>query len=75
MGTGADIGPYRIWTFTAPEGTAAGELRELVLRARGWPAPNSRSPWWVPWSTTTRFHLRRRETTAAVHKVRQRRNS
>ena len=35
VGTGADIGPYRIWTFTAPEGTAAGELRELVLRARG----------------------------------------
>ena len=34
VGTGRDIGPFRLWTFTAPEGVAAGELRELVQRAK-----------------------------------------
>ena len=35
LGTGVDIGQFRLWTFEAPEGTSAGDLRELVLRARG----------------------------------------
>jgi alanyl-tRNA synthetase len=35
IGTGNDVGRYRLWTFTAPEGTSAGDLRELVLRGRG----------------------------------------
>ncbi len=35
LGTGVDIGPYRLWTFTAPEGVVAGDLREIVLKARG----------------------------------------
>ena len=35
LGTGVDIGPYRLWTFEAPSGTNPGELRELVMRARG----------------------------------------
>jgi len=35
IGTGIDIGPYRMWTFVAPEQTDPGELRSLVLKARG----------------------------------------
>ena len=35
LGTGVDIGVYRLWTFEAPEGTNPGELRDLVLRAKG----------------------------------------
>jgi alanyl-tRNA synthetase len=35
IGTGNDIGRYRLWTFTAPEGTSSADLRELVLRGRG----------------------------------------
>ena len=34
IGTGADIGPFRLWTFKAPAGVSAGELRDLVVRAR-----------------------------------------
>ena len=35
LGTGVDIGAYRLWTFEAPEGTNPGELRDLVMRAKG----------------------------------------
>ena len=35
LGTGVDIGVYRLWTFEAPDGTNPGELRDLVLRAKG----------------------------------------
>jgi alanyl-tRNA synthetase len=35
IGTGADIGPFRLWSFVAPEGVAANELRDLVTRAKG----------------------------------------
>ncbi len=34
MGTGQEVGPVRFWTFTAPEGTDAGGLREMVTRGR-----------------------------------------
>ena len=34
LGLGHEIGPVRFWTFTAPEGTDAGSLRELVSRGR-----------------------------------------
>ncbi|HET7900686.1 MAG TPA: alanine--tRNA ligase [Candidatus Nanopelagicales bacterium] len=34
LGTGEDIGGVRVWTFTAPEGTDAGGLREMVTRGR-----------------------------------------
>ena len=35
IGTGADIGVYRLWTFVAPADLTKGNLREVVLRARG----------------------------------------
>jgi alanyl-tRNA synthetase len=34
VGTGRDIGAFRLWTFTAPEGVAANDLRDLVQRAK-----------------------------------------
>lgn len=34
VGTANDIGKFRIWTFVAPHELAAGDLREVVLRAR-----------------------------------------
>jgi len=34
LGTGRDIGPYRMWSFRAPDGTSGGDLRGLVSRAR-----------------------------------------
>ena len=39
LGEGVDVGPYRLWSFVAPEGTSAGDLRELVLQGRGKAAP------------------------------------
>jgi len=35
IGEGRDIGEFRLWTYRAPDGTSAGDLRELALRARG----------------------------------------
>ena len=35
IGEGTDIGAFRVWTFVTPEGTSAGDLRDLALRARG----------------------------------------
>ncbi len=34
MGRGEDIGDFRLWTFRVPDGVAAGDLRQMVLRAR-----------------------------------------
>ncbi len=34
LGSGAEVGPYHLFTFAAPEGTSAADLRELVLRGR-----------------------------------------
>ncbi len=34
MGSGTDVGRYRLWAIEAPEGLNGGELRELVTRAR-----------------------------------------
>jgi alanyl-tRNA synthetase len=34
IGVGEEVGPVRVWTFTAPEGTDPGGLRELVTRGR-----------------------------------------
>ena len=34
IGEGRDVGPYRVWTFVAPEGTSPGDLREMVIRGR-----------------------------------------
>jgi len=35
IGLGEDIGPIRVWIFQAPDGIDAGELRELVMKAKG----------------------------------------
>lgn len=35
IGEGEDIGPVRIWTFVAPAGVGANDLRELVTKAKG----------------------------------------
>ena len=34
IGEGRDLGPIRLWTFEAPEGTSGGDLRELVTKAK-----------------------------------------
>ena len=34
LGVAQEVGPVRLWTFTAPEGTDAGGLRELVTKGR-----------------------------------------
>lgn len=40
LGSSTDIGDVRVWTFKAPEGTAAGDLRELVQRGLGMTRPD-----------------------------------
>lgn len=40
IGEGRDIGDYRVWTYRAPDGTSAGDLRELAMRARGSARPD-----------------------------------
>jgi alanyl-tRNA synthetase len=40
IGEGRDIGPYRIWTYRAPEGVSAADLRELALRGRASARPD-----------------------------------
>jgi alanyl-tRNA synthetase len=35
LGLGQDFGPFRLWTFTAPEGTSPNDLRDLLVKARG----------------------------------------
>ena len=40
MGTGLDIGPVRLWTFTAPGEMMARDLRDVVLKARGMTRPD-----------------------------------
>jgi len=40
IGEGRDMGPFRIWTYRAPEGTGAGDLRELALRGRATARPD-----------------------------------
>jgi alanyl-tRNA synthetase len=39
IGEGRDIGPIRVWSFAAPEGTSGSDLRELVMKAKGRNAP------------------------------------
>ena len=39
IGTGVDVGEFRLWTFTAPAGSTARDLRELVLKGRGMARP------------------------------------
>ena len=34
MGSGEDIGQFRLWTFRAPDGVSGGDLRQMVLRGR-----------------------------------------
>jgi alanyl-tRNA synthetase len=34
IGAGEDLGSVRVWAFTAPEGTDAAELREMVTKGR-----------------------------------------
>jgi len=34
IGEGRDFGPFRVWAYRAPDGLAAGDLRELATRAR-----------------------------------------
>jgi alanyl-tRNA synthetase len=40
IGEGRDLGPFRIWTYRAPDGTSAGDLRELALRGRSSARPD-----------------------------------
>jgi alanyl-tRNA synthetase len=40
IGEGRDLGPFRIWTYRAPDGTSAGDLRELALRGRSTARPD-----------------------------------
>jgi alanyl-tRNA synthetase len=40
IGEGRDVGDFRVWCYRAPEGTDAGDLRELALRARGTVRPD-----------------------------------
>ena len=40
IGTGRDIGPFRLWQFRAPEGVSASDLRDLVMRAKGMANPD-----------------------------------
>jgi alanyl-tRNA synthetase len=40
IGEGRDLGPFRIWTYRAPDGTAAADLRELALRGRSTARPD-----------------------------------
>ncbi len=35
IGEGLQIGTVRAWAFQAPDGTSAGDLRELVMKAKG----------------------------------------
>ena len=35
LGEGRDIGPVRLWTYQAPDGTSANDLRELAMKAKG----------------------------------------
>ncbi|MBK9740245.1 MAG: alanine--tRNA ligase [Actinobacteria bacterium] len=35
IGEGRDIGPVRLWAFTAPDGTSASDLRDLLTKAKG----------------------------------------
>jgi alanyl-tRNA synthetase len=35
IGEGRDVGPVRLWSFVAPEGTSGNDLRELLMKARG----------------------------------------
>jgi alanyl-tRNA synthetase len=35
IGEGRDVGPVRLWSFVAPEGTSGNDLRELLTKARG----------------------------------------
>ncbi len=58
IGEGKDVGPVRLWSFVAPEGTTGGDLRELVVKAKGrgpprdprrargrWPSRTARCRW------------------------------
>jgi alanyl-tRNA synthetase len=40
VGEGRDIGPIRVWSFEAPEGTSGADLREMVMKAKGRNAPD-----------------------------------
>jgi alanyl-tRNA synthetase len=40
IGEGRDLGPFRIWTYRAPDGTGAADLRELALRGRASARPD-----------------------------------
>ena len=40
IGEGRDLGQFRIWTYRAPDGTSAADLRELALRGRSTARPD-----------------------------------
>ena len=40
IGEGRDMGAFRIWTYRAPDGTSANDLRELALRGRASARPD-----------------------------------
>jgi alanyl-tRNA synthetase len=40
IGEGRDIGSVRLWDFSAPEGTSANDLRELLSKAKGRARPD-----------------------------------
>ena len=40
IGEGQDYGPFRLWTYRAPDGLTANDLRELALRGRAAARPD-----------------------------------
>ena len=40
IGEGNDFGPFRVWTYRAPDGLSANDLRELAVRARASARPD-----------------------------------
>ena len=40
IGEGRDYGPFRLWTYRAPDGLTANDLRELALRGRAAARPD-----------------------------------
>ena len=40
VGEGQELGPFRVWTFRAPDGISANDLRELSVRARATARPD-----------------------------------
>jgi alanyl-tRNA synthetase len=40
IGEGHDAGPFRVWTYRAPDGLSGGDLRDLAMRGRAMARPD-----------------------------------